>query len=111
MTARLASGLWVSAYLQRLQMEGIAVYIAARGDTTAGAVMVKCATMDGRAACHERVLDLSTGGRRWEKVAEGSEEEIDGLLARSRSRDPDLWVVEVEDRMGRHLLDDPSLQD
>ncbi|MEM1372062.1 MAG: DUF1491 family protein, partial [Pseudomonadota bacterium] len=28
---------------------------------------------------------------------------------RQRSFDPDLWVIEVEDRNGRHLLDEPGL--
>lgn len=111
MTARLASGLWVAAYMQRLQMEGVPCYVTARGDATAGAVMVKCATLDGRAALHERVMDLATGGRRWEEAGAGPEAEIDARIARARTRDPDLWVIEVESREGRHLLDDPSLAD
>ena len=109
MSARLASGLWVSAYLHRLQAEGIPAYIIARGDGTAGAVLVKCATLDGRAEAHERVTDLMSGLRRWNCVTEGPEPEVDALIERQRARDPDLWVIEVESRSGRHMLDDPGL--
>jgi hypothetical protein len=50
-----------------------------------------------------------TGDRRWVVLTEGTEAEVDASVARQRGFDPDLWVIEVEDRHGRHLLDDPSL--
>ena len=34
---------------------------------------------------------------------------MDAALGRQRRFDPDLWVIEVEDRAGRHLLDQPGL--
>lgn len=109
--ARLASGVWVSAYLARLQAEGIAVYVVARGDKTAGAVLVKLATMDGQARAFHRVIDLMSGTRRWDVLAEGSEREVDAGIQKQRGYDPDLWVIEVEDARGRHLLDQPGLDD
>ena len=109
MTARLASNLWVSAYLHHIQAEGLAAYVTARGDPTAGAIVIKCATLDGRAACHERVTDWDTGASRWQCVQDGPEAEIDALISRQRARDPDLWVIEVESRDGRTLLEDPGL--
>jgi hypothetical protein len=33
------------------------------------------------------------------------ESAIETLIARERRFDPDLWVVEVEERSGRHFLD------
>lgn len=109
--SRLASGIWVGAYLARLQAEGIAVYVLARGDDTAGAVLVKLATRDGRAQAFHRVIDLMSGTRRWDLLAEGAEPEVDAAIARQRGYDPDLWVIEVEDARGRHLLDQPGLSD
>ena len=41
----------------------------------------------------------------------GEEREVDALVARTRGRDPDLWVIELEDRQGRTLLDEPGLSD
>ncbi len=106
---RLASGLWVSAYLARLQAEGIGVYVVARGDDTAGAVLVKLATMDGQARAYQRSVDLMTGARTWVVLTEGAERDVDDSIARQQSFDPDLWVIEVEDARGRHMLDAPGL--
>ncbi|MCB1331040.1 MAG: DUF1491 family protein [Maritimibacter sp.] len=107
--SRLASGIWVGAYLARLQAEGIPVYVVARGDETAGAVLVKLATLDGAARAFHRVVDLMTGTRRWDVLAEGPEREVDATIAKQRGYDPDLWVIEVEDARGRHMLDEPGL--
>ncbi|MCX7643961.1 MAG: DUF1491 family protein [Rhodobacteraceae bacterium] len=108
--ARLASGVWVAAYLRRLAAEGIPAFVARRGDDTAGAVMVKLATLDGRATAFQRSFDLTTGGRAWVVLAEGPEAEVDAMLARQAGYDPDLWLIEIEDRRGRHLLGEPGLE-
>ncbi|MGY6703370.1 DUF1491 family protein [Roseinatronobacter sp.] len=106
MTARLASGIWVSAYLRRLQIDGIPAYVIARGDDTAGAVLVKLALMDGTARAYQRGFDLSSGARVWQVLVEGPETHVDDAVSRQRSFDPDLWVIEVEDARGRTLLDE-----
>ena len=106
---RLASGFWVGAYLRRLAGEDIAGFVVARGDETAGAVLVKQNTLDGQARAFQRSFDLMTGARVWMVLAEGEEAEVDAAIARQRRSDPDLWVIEVEDRAGRHLLGEPGL--
>ena len=109
--ARLASGIWVSAYLARLQARGIFAHIAHRGERTAGAVAIKLATMDGQASVHVRTLD-GEGNRVWTALVEhGPEAEADAAIARQRRYDRDLWVIEVEDPRGRHLLDEEGLAD
>ena len=107
--ARLASALWVAAYLARLGQAAIPAYVTARGDPGAGAVIVRIATLDGRAQALQRATDPASGARRWTTLAEGAEAEVDAVLARARARDPDLWLIEIEDRAGRTLLDEPGL--
>ena len=109
MMPRLAARVWVDAYLRRLDIATIPAHVAAKGDPTAGTVMVKVATMDGAATCYQRSFDLATGERAWVVLAEGAEAEVDHMLARQRRSDPDLWVIEVEDPKGRHLLDEDGL--
>lgn len=109
MEPRLTAGFWVSAYLARLRLADIPAFVLRRGDATAGAVIVKVATLDGRARAFHRSFDLATGGRVWVILAEGAEAEVDAALARQRGHDPDLWLIEVEDRAGRSLLEEPGL--
>ena len=106
---RLTTGFWVSAYLTRLGLAEIPAYVTARGDATAGAVIVKVATLDGRARAFQRSFDLAADTRIWIALAEGTEPDIDALLSRQKSRDRDLWVIELEDKAGRTLLDQAGL--
>ncbi|MEM7667858.1 MAG: DUF1491 family protein [Pseudomonadota bacterium] len=106
---RLTADLWVSAYLARLSAEGIFAHIVHRGDATAGAIAVKVATMDRRATVFARAYDAE-GARIWDVLHDGDESDADLIISRQRSFDRDLWVIEVEDPRGRHLLDQPGLE-
>ncbi len=106
---RLASGFWVQAYLTRLRLQDIPAFVTAHGDDTAGAVLVKLNTLDGQARAFQRSFDLMSGARVWVILAEGEEAAVDAAVARQRGFDPDLWVIEVEDRTGRHLLGEDGL--
>lgn len=106
---RLTSRFWVDAYLTRLRLYDIPAFVVAHGDDTGGAVLVKLATLDGKAIVFQRSFDLMTGDRQWVELASGVEREVDETITRQRGFDPDLWVIEVEDRQGRHLLHDEGL--
>lgn len=108
---RLTAEFWVSAYLNRLRLYEIPAFVVTHGDDTAGAVLVKLNTLDGNAKAFQRSFDLMSGERAWMVLIEGAESDVDAALAKQRSFDPDLWVIEVEDRQGRHLLDEPGLAD
>ncbi len=105
---RLTSDFWVSAYLTRLRLADIPAFVVRKGDVTAGAVLVKLNTLDGKAVCFQRSFDLMTGDRTWVVLRDGDEADVDASIAKQRSFDPDLWVIEVEDKAGRHLLDEPG---
>ena len=107
---RLTADIWVSAYLTRLRLAAILAFVVSRGDATSGAVMVKMNTLDGRACCYQRSFDLMSGDRVWVVLAEGAEADVDQSIQRQCGFDPDLWVIEVEDRQGRHLLDEDGLK-
>lgn len=106
---RLTAEFWVQAYLARLRLADIPAFVVAHGDDTAGAVLVKLNTLDGQARLFQRAFDLQSGARQWTVLAEGCEGAVDEAVARQRGFDPDLWVIEVEDRAGRHLLDEDGL--
>ncbi|AUH32751.1 DUF1491 family protein [Paracoccus tegillarcae] len=107
--ARLATGIWVAAYLARLGQANIPAYVVAHGDDTAGAVLVKCARLDGTAQLWAREWDFETDTRDWRMTEEGSERDIDASAHRQRGFDPDLWIIEVESRDGQVLLGEEGL--
>ena len=90
-------------------MYEIPAFVVSKGDATAGSVLIKMNTLDGKAAAYQRSFDLMSGERTWVVLAEGPEADVDASLSKQRSFDPDLWVIEVEDKQGRHLLDEPGL--
>jgi hypothetical protein len=106
---RLQADLWVSAYLNRLRLADIPAYVTRKGDPTAGTVLVKVALLDGTARAYERGYDMASGARVWRLMAEGPETDVDATLTRAGQRDPDLWVIELENRAGRTLLDQDGL--
>ncbi len=108
--ARVTADFWIAAYLARLTQEGIFAHIAHKGDPTAGSIAIKLATMDGYATLFMRNYD-GEGNRVWSTVLEGAaEREVDEYAAKQRGYDRDLWVIEVEDPRGRHLLDEISTE-
>jgi hypothetical protein len=107
--ARLTAEFWVQAYLARLRLADIPAFVVARGDATAGAVLVKQATLDGRATAHQRSFRSDDRRTHVDGAGPRAEAEVDAAITRQRDFDPDLWVIEVEDRAGRHLLDEPGL--
>ena len=88
---KLTARIWVDAYLARLRLRDIPAFVVAHGDDTAGAVLVKQNTLDGKAKAYQRSVDIFTGDRMWVELAQGAYDE-------------------VEDRDGRHLLDEPGLE-
>jgi hypothetical protein len=106
---RLTSRFWVDAYLARLRMFDIPAFVVAHGDDTGGAVLVKLATLNGEATLFQRSFDVTSGDRVWVELVKGPERDVDEAVVRQRGFDPDVWVIEVEDRAGRHLLDHDGL--
>ena len=102
---RLATEFWVHAYIKRLELQNIPAYVVSHGDNTAGAVFVKVATLDGQACLMHRSYDLQSGDLSWTELSSGPEGDVDKFIAKQRSYDPDLWVIEVESSSGKHLLE------
>ncbi|PZX12134.1 DUF1491 family protein [Celeribacter halophilus] len=109
--ARLTADVWVSAYLTRLRLVDIPAFVVKKGDATAGAVLVKLNTLDGKAKAFQREFNLMEDRREWRVLSEGEERDVDASLMKQRSFDPDLWIIEVEDRHGRTLLEEPGLSE
>ena len=110
---RLKSAIWVAAYVRRCHLEGAFAVIRRRGAEEAGAIFVKISRLDGTAALYgpapqSAFEEARPADRRFvSSLAGGFVEDAraEARIAREREFDPDLWVIEVEDRAGRHFLD------
>ena len=108
---RLRADIWVSAYIRRCAVEGAYATLRKRGAAEAGAVFIVIDCLDGRMAVFGPAPQSEArddGERVFTRMHD--EEWIDGLAAAERLRreakfDPDLWIVDVEDRRGRTFLD------
>lgn len=104
---RLTADFWIGAYMARLRLADIPYFLRYRGDDTAGAVLIKLNTLDGNAVLYQRGMAMD-GSRPWVVLTEGPDAEVEAALIRQRGFDPDLWVIELEDSAGRHLLEEPG---
>jgi hypothetical protein len=110
---RLKTGIWVAAYLRRCQVEGAAAVLRRRGAEEAGAIFIKVSRLDGTADLYgpapQSAFDEARPSERAFSPALKNlplpEADVEGYLMRQLGFDPDLWIVEVEDRGGRHFLD------
>ncbi|MEP7029682.1 MAG: DUF1491 family protein [Pseudolabrys sp.] len=112
---RLKSGIWVAAYVRRVHVEGAFAAVRRRGVEEAGAVYIKLNRLDGSGTLYgpapQAVFDEAKPASRIFTVIVGREApapegDIEARLKREIGFDPDIWIVEVEDRAGRHFLDD-----
>lgn len=108
--AELKTEIWVSALIRRAQIGGAFAGVVRKGDPDAGAVLVKVATLDGRARLYAPARD-GAGERVWLDLSSGAlgenEAEIDAYARKRAETDADLWVIEIEDRDGRDFLTEP----
>src|SRR5688572_21990915 len=110
---RLKTGIWVAAYLRRCQVEGAAAVLRRRGAEEAGAIFIKVSRLDGTADLYgpapQSVFDEARPSERAFAPSLATlpapEPDIENYLTRQIRFDPDLWIVEVEDRAGRPFLD------
>ena len=114
MSARLRSDIWVSAYLRRCAVEGVVAVLRRRGAAEAGAIYIKIDQLDGRATLYAPAppsIDThDSNERRFEAVLVSTDPlTVEERVAREIRFDPDLWMVEVEDRAGRSFLDAEAL--
>lgn len=110
--ARLSSDFWVSAYIRRCGVELIPAMLRRRGSAEAGAILVKIDFLDGTAALYgpapQAEVEDKDEARRFTLMHKAERVETPDIEARLRREidfDSDLWIVEVESRDGRTLLD------
>jgi len=109
---RLRADIFVSAYLRRCIVENVSALLRRRGAAEAGAIFVKVDRLDGEAALYGPAPQTETAARGVDRLwARMHKDEwipipdVEARLAKEMRFDPDLWIIEVDDRQGRVFLD------
>ena len=113
---RLKSGIWVAAYIRRCNIEGAFAVVRRRGAEEAGAIFIKVNRLDGSGTLYgpapqtalgndedhplDRVFTIALG-----RDAPAADADIEARLQREIRFDPDVWIIESEDKVGRHFLE------
>ncbi len=108
-TMRLKSALWVAAYLRRCHVEGVFAVVRRRGAEDAGAIFVRISRLDGTSdlfgPAPQSAFDAARAFAPCLSKQLASDADVEAYLARQLKFDPDIWIVEVEDRAGRNFLE------
>jgi hypothetical protein len=107
MSPRLKAGFSVRALIRRAEVAGAQAYVVKKGSEEAGAVFLKVSRLDGTCM----VLSQAVGGdgeRVWARPLGDScdDARVATYLDKQQKFDPDLWIVEIEDRQGRAFVDE-----
>jgi hypothetical protein len=103
----------VAAYLRRCNVEGVFAAVRRHGAEEAGAIFVKINRLDGTGALYgpapQSAFDEAQPADRLFVALVGrdtpsAEADIETRLTKEIRFDPDLWIIEVEDRAGRNFL-------
>ena len=107
MSARLKAGFFVRALIRRVEVAGAQAYVVKKGSEEAGAVFLKVARLDGTCTVLNQVVG-GEGERVWARpLGETCDEaQAAAYFAKQQKFDPDLWIVEIEDREGRAFVDE-----
>ena len=104
---RLKSAIYVQALIRRCETNGASAYLVRRGAEEAGAVFIKLSRLDGTYT----VLSPARRGeeRVWTRPLgeAATEKRCAEYFAKQVRFDPDIWIVEIEDRAGRSFVDEP----
>ena len=105
---QLNTDLWVYALIRRANQGGAFATVARKGDSRGGSVLVK--QVNRRAGVTRLYAEATRadGEAVWMQPRNSTDEaELDAYIERAIRIDPDLWVVEIDDRDGRHFLVEP----
>ena len=98
MTPRLTSRITVDALFRRVRAAGGFGTVLARGDDSAGAILLVCSDRGEVKALLERTIALD-GDYRWTRCGPQDVEAMatrDSYIQRRRDSDPDLWLIELD---------------
>lgn len=106
---RVKASIWVSAQVRMCGLLALPVVVRRRGDPDAGSILIRLDRVDGYSVLLSQSRDAE-GRQVWmmgndaEPLADA---EVEQYIERRIKNDPDIWVIEIEDRDGKYQPDAP----
>ena len=110
MSPRLKAGIFVRALIRRAEAAGASAFVVRKGAEEAGAVFLKVARLDGTCLVLNQAR-RGDGELVWSQPigADCDDARASAYFDKQMKFDPDLWIVEIEDREGRAFVDEPII--
>jgi hypothetical protein len=109
--ARLTTAIRVSALIRRVNADGGSATVLAKGDPTAGALLLLLCERGANPRLYERALSAK-GRYLWQSISLNlldNPENLAAFIEKRRRIDPDLWVVELDVAEPERFIDEPFM--
>jgi hypothetical protein len=107
MVMGLTTGIWVSAQVRICDRNFIPATVVRRGDPDSGTVLLKLNRFEEGVTVYTQASS-TTDTPAWSRGTGPkpvTEAEADAYIERQVKYDPDVWVLEIEDRKGQYKMD------
>ena len=103
MIPELKPRIWIPALIRRAEVAGAFGMIVRKGDSDGGTALILVRNRAGLVTLYRPVRNME-GERVWWPKGPEEEHVINTYVNDRIEDDPDIWVVEIEDKEGRHFL-------
>ena len=108
MLPRIKTAIQIKAIIRRAEVAGAHAFLVRRGQEDAGALFLKISRLDGTFTILNQAR-RGGGELIWTMPLGDSVDETASAkyLEKQLRFDPDIWILEIEDREGRAFVDEP----
>ena len=105
---RIKTAIQIKAIIRRAEVAGAQAFLVRRGQEDAGALYLKVSRLDGTFVVLNQAR-RGDGELVWTKPLGDSVDESGAskYLEKQLRFDPDIWILEIEDREGRAFVNEP----
>jgi hypothetical protein len=103
----LKAEIWIKAQIRLCDINSISAMVTRRGDSDAGAVLLKLNRLDAgvEVLCQTRDAEGNHAWMRGMKEGFVSETQAEAYITKQIQYDPDIWVLEIEDLKNQYVID------
>jgi hypothetical protein len=108
---RVKASLWVSAQIRTCGLQALPAVVRRRGDPDAGSILIRLDRLNGQSVVLSQSRDAQ-GRQVWMGSNDAEpmpDADVEKYFERRIKSDPDIWIIEIEDRDGRYQPDAPVI--